>query len=80
MSEDRPNYITGSVNEAGLLFLLGIQSISKMTDTRGRCFLVFPGAAKDEITKYNRCRDLAQSQLDENHETENPHVKLRIRQ
>jgi hypothetical protein len=34
-----------------------------MTDTRGRCFLVFPGAAKDEITKYNRCRDLAQSQL-----------------
>jgi len=73
-------YLTSSVNEAGLLFLLGMTPIGRMTDTRGRRFLVFPSTAKSEIQKYNRCRDLAQSQLDEKSENENAHVYPRTRQ
>ncbi len=74
MSQDE-QYLTSSVNEAGLLLFLGITPTGCMKDTRGRRFLVFPSTAKSEIQRYNRFRDQAQSQLDEKPENENAHAR-----
>jgi len=53
------SYLTGSVNEMGVLFLQGLTATGRSVGQNGRAFFTFPPEARAIINAYNLKRDQA---------------------
>jgi hypothetical protein len=59
MTMEAESYLTGSVNEMGVLLLRGLKPTGRSVGQSGRVFFTFPPGARAIINAYNLKRDQA---------------------